>query len=92
MKWLKFGFTRSFDNLSLEIRSGRLTRDAALGWLAARGDETPRADISAFCTWLGVSEADFFAAAESFRDPGVWRHADGVWKIPGFLIPEWQWQ
>jgi len=92
MKWLKFGFTRSFDNLSLEIRSGRLTRDAALGRLAARGDETPRADIAAFCTWLGVSEADFFAAAESFRNPGVWRHADGVWKIPGFLIPEWQWQ
>ena len=30
MKWYKFGFTRLFDNLSLEIRNGRMTRDEAL--------------------------------------------------------------
>ena len=26
LKWYKFGFTRSFDNLSIEIRNGRFDR------------------------------------------------------------------
>ena len=30
LKWYKFGFTRLFDNLSLEIRNGRITREAAV--------------------------------------------------------------
>ena len=29
MKWYKFGFTRLWDNLSLEIRNGKLTRKKA---------------------------------------------------------------
>ena len=41
MKWYKFGFTRLFDNLSLEIRNGRITRAAAIEILRRRGDETP---------------------------------------------------
>ena len=30
IKWYKFGCTRLFDNLSIEIRNGRLTRNEAL--------------------------------------------------------------
>ena len=37
LKWYKFGFTRLFDNLSLEIRNGRLTRDEAIEIVRARG-------------------------------------------------------
>jgi hypothetical protein len=37
MKWYKFGFTRLFDNLSLEIRNGRMTRDRALAIIQEKG-------------------------------------------------------
>ena len=30
MKWYKFGFTREWDNLSIEIRNKKITRDKAL--------------------------------------------------------------
>ena len=33
LKWYKFGFTRSFDNLSLEIRNGRISRKEAISKL-----------------------------------------------------------
>lgn len=92
MKWYKFGFTRLFDNLSLEIRNGRMTRAGALRIIRERGDQTPHADIARFCAFAGIPVERFFAIAERFRDPAVWhRRADGVWHIPGFLVPDWSW-
>jgi len=90
-KWLKFGFTRLFDNLALEIRNGRMTREEAVRVIAARGDEVPRDDIARLCRFLRISEARFWQIAETFRNPAVWVREAGVWTIPGFLVPDWQW-
>ena len=92
MKWYKFGFTRLFDNLSLEIRNGRMTRDEALVVIRTAGDQTPREDIATFCDFAGISTERFYAVAETFRNPDIWvRNTDGVWHITDFLIPEWNW-
>ena len=91
LKWLKFGFTRTYDNLSLEIRNGRMKRDEAISILRERGDETPHADIDRLCDYLGITRERFFEIAESFRSPEVWTNRDGVWQIEGFLIPDWPW-
>lgn len=91
LKWYKFGFTRSFDNLSLEIRNGRLTRPAAIEWLRCRGDDTPLDDIDRFCTFAGTSRARFFDIIERFRNPDVWTRRNGTWRIDGFLISDWRW-
>lgn len=91
LKWFKFGFTRTYDNLSLEIRNGRMTRDEAVAILRERGDETPHEDIERFCAFVGVSRDEFFSIAERFRDPAVWTRRDGTWMIAGFLVPDWEW-
>jgi N-acetyl sugar amidotransferase len=92
MKWYKFGFTRLFDNLSLEIRNKRMTRKQALEIIRQKGDQTPYADIDKFCAFAGLSQKRFFKITERFRNPGVWqRRMDGVWAIPGFLIKDWKW-
>lgn len=92
IKWYKFGFTRTYDNLSLEIRNGRLTRGEAVEIIRARGDETPHEDIERFTRFAGITRADVLAIAESFRSPQVWqRHGQGGWWIPGFLIDDWNW-
>lgn len=92
MKWYKFGFTRLFDNLSLEIRNGRMTRDEAVAIVRARGDDTPHADIRRFCAFAGLSEARFFEIAESFRNAAIWRREGDAWTIPDFLLPDWDWR
>jgi N-acetyl sugar amidotransferase len=92
MKWLKFGFTRTYDNLSLEIRNDRSTRDEAIEVLRERGDETPTEDIEALSRWLGISEERFFAIAEGFRNTDVWTQREGTWMIDDFLIPDWHWE
>jgi hypothetical protein len=92
MKWYKFGFTRLFDNLSLEIRNGRMTRARALEIIRETGDATPQADIDRFCAFAGLSRERFFAIAETFRNPAVWqRRSDGAWHIPGFIVEDWRW-
>ena len=92
LKWYKFGFTRLFDNLSLEIRNGRITREAALEVIRSSGDQTPRADIAKFCVFAEISESRFFEIAETFRNRDIWKLEDGVWKIREFLIPDWKWR
>jgi N-acetyl sugar amidotransferase len=91
MKWYKFGFTRLFDNLSLEIRNGRLTREQAVAIVREAGDTTPHADIEKFCRFVGVEVERFFAVAERFRSQAVWSKKLGVWQIPEFLIEDWSW-
>jgi len=91
MKWYKFGFTRLFDNLSLEIRNGRLSREQAIDMVRRSGDQTPRADIAKFCAFADLPEARFFEITERFRNPDVWKRSAGRWVIPDFLISDWSW-
>ena len=92
MKWPKFGFTRLFDNLSLEIRNGRMTRDAALEFLREAGDQMPLPDIDRFCRFVGIDSARFQEIVESHRNRAVWQQrSDGAWWIPDFIINEWVW-
>jgi len=91
LKWYKFGFTRSFDNLSLEIRNGRMTREEAIEILRVRGDEMPSEDIAKFCEFVGISQSHFVELIDRFRNPEIWVRRDGKWMIEGFLIPDWKW-
>lgn len=90
-KWYKFGFSRLFDNLSLEIRNERMTRQEALDIIRAAGDQTPVADIECLCNFLAISTSHFHEIAERFRNPEVWTLDGATWKVADFLIPDWRW-
>ena len=92
LKWYKFGFTRLWDNLSLEIRNNRVTRDEAIALIAQRGDETPYKAIDAFCRYAQISQKQFFEIAERFRNNRIWSRDTGTWRINDFLIRDWSWQ
>ena len=92
LKWYKFGFTRLYDNLSLEIRNGRLTREEAIGIIRNNNDETPYEDIKKFCEFIDITEEHFFDLIEKFRNQDVWTQKDGVWMINDFLIPDRRWK
>lgn len=90
-KWHKFGITRSWDTLSMEIRQGRMTRDEAIAALARKGDETPWEDIALFCDYAGLSRREYFETVERFRNREIWTRRDGRWRIEGFLVPDFPW-
>lgn len=92
MKWYKFGFTRLWDNLSQEIRRGRMARTEAIRLVKKIGEEFPRKEIEAFCRYAGVSPRRFMRVAEKFRNRKIWRRNRGRWELANFLIPDWFWR
>jgi N-acetyl sugar amidotransferase len=91
LKWYKFGFTRLFDNLSLEIRNGRITREEAVQIVRETGDQTPHEDIAKFCDFVGITKQHFFEVIEKFRNRELWVKRNGTLIIEDFLIPDWRW-
>ena len=67
LKWYKYGFTRLWDNLSIEIREGRITRKEAIK-IAKREKKLPIKQIKFFCNYLNISLKKFFTIAEKFRN------------------------
>lgn len=90
-KWHKYGITRTWDTLSIDIRMGRMTRDEAIERIAAAGDETPWDDIGHFCKYVGISAAEYFRILEKFRNEEIWTRRDGRWVIDDFLIDDFDW-
>lgn len=92
LKWYKFGFVRSFDNLSVQIRYGMIDRAEAIAEIRNRGLEIPEHDIRAFCDFQGQPESWFWEVSERFRNKDVWKQEAGIWKIPNFLVSDWVWE
>jgi len=90
-KWYKFGITRSWDTLSMEIRSGRMSRDAALAEIRTRAEETPWDAIKTFCRYVSISEQEYLTTLERFRNPDIWSRRDDRWVIDGFLLEDFAW-
>lgn len=91
LKWYKFGFTRLWDNLSLEIRNKRITREEAISIIRDVGEEYPENAINKLCSWMDISQEQFQQIIEKFRNKNIWKYGAGHWYIPEFLIDEWQW-
>lgn len=90
-KWYKFGLTRSWDTLSMEIRAGRMSRAAAVEEVRRRGDETPWNSIRAFCDYVSMSEREYFEVLERFRNRDIWTRRGDRWVIEDFLIEDFDW-
>lgn len=89
MKWPKFGFTRSWDNLSLKIRDGTITRSEAIVALKHLGDEEPQEAIEKFCNYLKISRETFDSIVDLHRNHDIWfRDSSGVWRIRNFLLDQ----
>lgn len=92
LKWYKFGILRSFDNLSVQIRYGMITRDDAVTRLRDAGLQAPHGDVERFCAFADRPVSWFWEVAERFRNEAIWeRGADGIWRIPGFIVEDWPW-
>jgi N-acetyl sugar amidotransferase len=92
MKWYKFGFNRAFDNLSIEIRNRRISRDKAIEIIKSKNNFLPSNDIKKFCKYTNITLNNFFKIAEKFRNKNIWYKDKGLWKIRNFLIENWNWK
>jgi len=92
IKWYKFGCTRLFDNLSIEIRNGRMTRSEAIKLISIMGEQRPDDDIKKLCEFININEQRFNEILETFRNRDIWFKDNGAWKIKDFIVKNWEWK
>lgn len=81
LKLYKFGFTRSHDNLSLEIRNKRISRKRALKILDNEKNKVPYEQIKKFCKLINISKNEFFKVCEKFRNKNIWIKKKKKWML-----------
>lgn len=91
MKWYKFGINRDFDNLSIEIRNKRMSRNKAIELIKKNKNFLPINDIKKFCKYVQIELPTFFVFAEKFRNKKIWKKNNNKWMIENFLIKDWKW-
>ena len=92
LKWYKFGFTRLFDNLSIEIRNKRISREKALKIIFRNKAKRPEKDIKKFCKFTNISIKEFNKILEKFRNRSIWKkNKKGKWFIKNFISNQYSW-
>ena len=79
MKFVKFGYGRASDHASKDIRDGLMSRDEGVEMVRKHDHVKPRRDLERWLAYVGISEDEFDATADTFRDPRVWWIEDGRW-------------
>lgn len=86
IKWLKFGMTRLNDNISVEIRNGRMTREEGVNILKSTPERMPIEEVEILCKYLDISEDEFWGMLEKFRNKDIWKlDKNSNWYIPSYL-------
>lgn len=78
LKFVKFGYGRASDHASKDIRTGYLTREQGVE-MVRKHDHVVSQDLYHWLEYVELSEDEFWATADTFRDPRVWWIANGEW-------------
>lgn len=86
IKFLKYGYGKVTDHATREIRLKRMTREEGIELVKKYESKKP-ADLSIFLNWIGMTEEEFYACIEPFRDPKIWkRNNKGEWYLLDSII------
>jgi len=79
LKFVKFGYGRGSDHSCKDIRAGRLTREQGIEMVRTYDHVKSRRDLERWLEYVGMTEEEFDATCDTFRDRRVWRIEDGQW-------------
>ena len=82
MKYVKFGFGRTTDDTSHEIRERHLSREEAVALVKKFDGEFPEKYFREFLEYLGITESYFWEVVDSWRLEHIWdKDCNGKWKL-----------
>jgi N-acetyl sugar amidotransferase len=71
MKFLKYGYGRATDQLCIEVRHGRISREKAIRAVRDYEGKIPRKYIPDFLRFAGCTEKDFFGTLDRFTNKKI---------------------
>lgn len=72
LKYLKFGYGRCTDHVSIEIRNQRMTRDEGIEMIEKYEFMKKPKNLEIFLKFLGITEKEFLQKISHLRDPKIW--------------------
>jgi len=88
IKYLKFGYAKVSDHIARDIRLKRISKAEGLDLLSQYIEVKPKA-LKVLLDWIEVTEKEFLACIEPFRDPMAWAlNTDGTWFCHGSVSSE----
>lgn len=79
LKFIKVGYGRGTDHSCKDIRAGLMTREQGVAMVRKYDHVKPRRDLERWLGYVGMSEEEFDAVCDTFRDRRVWREEGGRW-------------
>ena len=95
MKYIKYGYGRATDQLCIEIRAERMTRDAAVKNLQLTDEgKIPWKYVPDFLDYLSISEQQFISNLDTFTNKTIFERDQGTGKLrkdnAGNLLPKFR--
>ena len=82
VKYLKFGYGRATDQLNIELRHGRITREEALKIVKEVDGKVDPDNVREFCNYLNISNDDYEEIMDSFVNHDIFRKNEcGEWVL-----------
>ena len=85
LKFLKFGYGRATDEVSYEIRRGRMTREEGVE-IVDRLDHIEPSVLDEYLKFLEMTREEFFGLVENMRDSAIWEKKDGQWEMQDSIV------
>ena len=81
MKYIKFGFGRTSDDASHEVRDNHITREEASALVKRFDGEFPSKYFQEFLDYLDITEEHFWQVVDSYRLDHIWTQKEGKWLL-----------
>jgi N-acetyl sugar amidotransferase len=83
IKFLKYGYGRATDQLNIEIRNRRISREDALTIVRNIDGDFSTDNRKEFCDYIGITEKYFMYVVDGFANTDLFKKTNGVW-LPKF--------
>jgi len=85
MKYLKFGFGRTTQDVDIDIRRGAMSRDQAINLVKIYDNAYPEKLIDLYLEYYSMTEVEFNAVLDKWVNTNLFKKIDGRWQ-PIFTI------
>jgi len=82
IKFLKFGYGRATDQVNIEIKNGRMTREEGLEIVKEIDGRVSKENEDDFCEYLGISRESYLDILDSYVNKNIFkRSSSGDWEL-----------
>lgn len=87
LKWVKYGYGRTTDQVNIHIRSGMISRDEGIKIVRERDGRYAPESRRKFCEFIGITEDDFRRIRDTFVNTDIFEpDGRGEWVLKNEII------